>query len=52
MITLAFNQMLYYMFVGLQKYGGEDGLQILGSLSLGSVDPSTAFLFSTLPSLF
>ncbi len=40
MITLAFNQMLYYLFVGLQKYGGEDGLQILGSLSLGSVDPS------------
>ena len=29
MITLAFNQMLYYAFVALQHYGGEDGLQIL-----------------------
>ncbi len=33
MITLAFNQMLYYFFVALQRYGGEDGLQILSSLS-------------------
>lgn len=32
MITLAFNQMLYYFFVALQQYGGEDGLQILASL--------------------
>ena len=31
MITLAFNQMLYYFFVALQQYGGEDGLQILAS---------------------
>ena len=32
MITLAFNQMLYYFFVALQQYGGEDGLQILADL--------------------
>jgi branched-chain amino acid transport system permease protein len=32
MITLAFNQMLYYFFVALQQYGGEDGLQILASI--------------------
>jgi branched-chain amino acid transport system permease protein len=38
MITLAFNQMLYYFFVALQKYGGEDGLQILGSLHLAGFD--------------
>ena len=40
MITLAFNQMLFYYFVALQKYGGEDGLQITGSLALGAIDPS------------
>jgi branched-chain amino acid transport system permease protein len=28
MITLAFNQMVYYFFVALQVYGGDDGLQI------------------------
>ncbi len=38
MITLAFNQMLYYFFVALQKYGGEDGLQILGNLHLIDFD--------------
>jgi branched-chain amino acid transport system permease protein len=38
MITLAFNQMLYYFFVALEKYGGEDGLQILGSLHLAGFD--------------
>ena len=32
MITLAFNQMLYYFFVSLQDYGGDDGLQILGTI--------------------
>lgn len=34
MITLAFNQMLYYVFVALQQFGGEDGLQINASLTL------------------
>lgn len=34
MITLAFNQMLYYFFVALQQYGGEDGLQIITDLTL------------------
>ena len=38
MITLAFNQMLYYFSVALQKYGGEDGLQILGNLHLVGLD--------------
>jgi branched-chain amino acid transport system permease protein len=34
MITLAFNQMLYYVFVALQQYGGEDGLQITTDITL------------------
>src|SRR3954447_25804630 len=37
MITLAFNQMLYYVAVALQRYGGEDGLQILSTLHLAGV---------------
>lgn len=40
MITLAFNQMLYYFFVALQQYGGEDGLQILGDIHLAGFDVS------------
>jgi branched-chain amino acid transport system permease protein len=35
MITLAFNQMIYYYFVALERYGGEDGLQIPGQLHFG-----------------
>lgn len=34
MITLAFNQMIYYFFIALQQYGGEDGLQITTELTL------------------
>jgi branched-chain amino acid transport system permease protein len=40
MITLAFNQMLYYVFVALQQYGGDDGLQILSNLTLAGLDVS------------
>jgi branched-chain amino acid transport system permease protein len=32
MITLAFNQMLFYLAVALEKYGGQDGLQILSEM--------------------
>jgi len=41
MITLAFAQMVYYLFVSLKTYGGEDGLAVRGrsdpgfGLSLG-----------------
>lgn len=35
MITLAFAQMLYYLFIAFQKYGGEDGTQILERLTFG-----------------
>jgi branched-chain amino acid transport system permease protein len=41
MITLAFNQMLYYFFVALQQYGGEDGLQITAPLTFFG-HPATA----------
>jgi branched-chain amino acid transport system permease protein len=40
MITLAFNQMLYYFFVALQQYGGEDGLQILSDIHFAGFDVS------------
>lgn len=37
MITLAFAQMLYYLFIAFQKYGGEDGTQLLERLTAGPV---------------
>ena len=37
MITLAFAQMLYYLFISFQKYGGEDGTQLLTPIALGSI---------------
>ena len=30
MITLAFAQMLFYIFISLRQYGGEDGLNLPG----------------------
>jgi branched-chain amino acid transport system permease protein len=43
MITLAFAQMGYFLFVSLKQYGGDDGLPVamtsrFGDLSLGSTD--------------
>src|SRR5262245_16368719 len=37
MITLAFAQMLYYLFIAFQKYGGEDGTQLLERLTAGPI---------------
>ena len=45
MITLAFNQMLFYFFVALQKYGGDDGLQILANLHFAGFDISKRVTF-------
>jgi branched-chain amino acid transport system permease protein len=45
MITLAFNQMLYYFFVALQTYGGEDGQQILASLHFAGIDITGRWTF-------
>jgi branched-chain amino acid transport system permease protein len=35
MITLAFAQMMYYIFVSLKAYGGDDGLSLPGRSSVG-----------------
>ncbi|MFV0280538.1 MAG: branched-chain amino acid ABC transporter permease [Rhodoblastus sp.] len=45
MITLAFNQMFYYGAVALQKYGGDDGLQIFSTMTLGPLDLSNRYRF-------
>jgi branched-chain amino acid transport system permease protein len=38
MITLAFAQMLYYLFISLDRYGGEDGLVMWGRNELPGLD--------------
>ncbi len=38
MITLAFAQMLYYLFVSLEAYGGDDGVSLWSRNSLPGVD--------------
>ena len=38
MITLAFNQMLYYLFISLDQYGGDEGLQVNSQLRLAGLD--------------
>lgn len=38
MITLAFAQMLYYFFVSLEKYGGDDGLSLYSRSSMPGMD--------------
>ncbi len=40
MITLAFAQMLYFFFVSLEAYGGDDGLSLIGRSSAGPLDLS------------
>lgn len=38
MITLAFAQMLYYLFVSMGKYGGSDGLSLYSRSSIPGMD--------------
>jgi branched-chain amino acid transport system permease protein len=38
MITLAFAQMLYYFFISLEKYGGDDGLSMYSRNSFPGLD--------------
>jgi branched-chain amino acid transport system permease protein len=45
MITLAFAQMLYYLFIAFQKYGGEDGTQLLEPIRLGAFGLSRILLY-------
>ncbi|WP_397473435.1 branched-chain amino acid ABC transporter permease [Pusillimonas sp.] len=44
MITLAFAQMTYYIFVSLRSYGGDDGLALMQRSTLG-VDLSSDTVF-------
>jgi branched-chain amino acid transport system permease protein len=46
MITLAFAQMIYYVAIGLDRYGGDDGLTIYRNSQFGGlVDLSNKTLF-------
>ena len=40
MITLAFAQMLYYFYVSLEGYGGDDGLSLYSRNQLAGLDTS------------
>jgi len=50
MITLAFAQMVYYLFISLRQYGGEDGLNLSGYSLLPGIDlaDSTHFYYLVL----
>ncbi len=49
MITLAFSQMVYFLGVSLNQYGGDDGLNIRRHSDFGSLfdldDPTTLYYF-------
>jgi branched-chain amino acid transport system permease protein len=45
MITLAFAQMVYYVAIGLDRYGGDDGLTISKRSQFGIVDLNNKTLF-------
>lgn len=53
MITLAFAQMLFYVFVSLPTYGGEDGLLLFGRSELAGLDlgDDVAFYYLCLAAL-
>ncbi|HEY9063910.1 MAG TPA: branched-chain amino acid ABC transporter permease [Burkholderiaceae bacterium] len=46
MITLAFAQMGYFVFVSLKAYGGDDGLPVAAASRFGALD------LGTMPSLY
>jgi branched-chain amino acid transport system permease protein len=50
MITLAFTQMLYYLGVSIEEYGGDDGMRLKARSSLPLVDlgDPTAFYYLVL----
>jgi branched-chain amino acid transport system permease protein len=54
MITLAFTQMLYYLGISIEEYGGDDGMrlaapsQFAGVLDLGSPTPFYYFVLGVL----
>lgn len=49
MITLAFAQMFYFVFVSLRPYGGDDGLRLASASRLGDMaltDPTALYAVS------
>ena len=53
MITLAFAQMLFYFFISLEKYGGDDGLTMYARTKLPGLDlgDKTQFYYLCLAAL-
>jgi len=53
MITLAFAQMLYYFFVSLEAYGGDDGISLFSRNTIPGMDlkNDTQFYFLCLAAL-
>ena len=53
MITLAFAQMAYYLFVSARAWGGDDGLPLVGRMTLGglSLSNDNALFFTALSAL-
>ena len=45
MITLAFSQMLYYFFISLEAYGGDDGINLFARNTMPGVDLSSDLAF-------
>jgi branched-chain amino acid transport system permease protein len=45
MITLAFAQMVYYVAIGFDRYGGDDGLTIYKRSQFGVIDLNNKTLF-------
>lgn len=54
MITLAFAQMIYYFFISLEKYGGDDGLSLYSRSTFPGLDlgDDSHFYYLCLASLF
>ncbi len=53
MITLAFAQMIYYLFVSARALGGDDGLPLVGRMTLAgfSLGSDSALFYAALGSL-
>lgn len=45
MITLAFAQMVYYFFISLRQYGGEDGMNLFSRVQVGRLDMDDDVIF-------
>jgi branched-chain amino acid transport system permease protein len=45
MITLAFTQMLYYLGISLEEFGGDDGMRLRSRSALGFIDLAESMPF-------